>query len=290
MRRCIVKNVPTGSDRPGDLDFAGKAVLVTGGTRGIGWGIADAFATRGARVALAARDGEQVEARARELTRRHGVDCRGVVLDVTDSSSVAEGVASVVAAFGSLDVAVNNAGIANSVAYSEMDEETWRAVLATNLDGVYRCCREELTVMARGISPGSGAAAGTDRGEGSAPSGGAAIINIASISGSMVNVPQFQANYNASKAAVIMLTRSLAVEYARRGVRINSVSPGYTLTDMNRREEVQDLIATWTDRTPMRRLADVEEIAGPVLFLASPMAGFITGHDLVVDGGITILC
>jgi NAD(P)-dependent dehydrogenase (short-subunit alcohol dehydrogenase family) len=217
-----------------------------------------------------------VKERADELSRRHGGTCIGVTLDVTSPSSVAQGVSAVVEAFGKLDVAVNNAGIANSVAYADMDEETWRTVLATNLDGVYRCCREELAVMAPPTDPD--------------PQRGAAIINIASISGSMVNVPQFQANYNASKAAVIMLTRSLAVEYARRGVRINSVSPGYTLTDMNRREEVQDLIATWTERTPMRRLAEVDEVAGPVLFLASPLAGFITGHDLVVDGGITILC
>jgi NAD(P)-dependent dehydrogenase (short-subunit alcohol dehydrogenase family) len=269
----------------GDLDFSGRTVLVTGGTRGIGRGIADAFAARGAGVAIAARDATAVRDHARELSRRYGGTHLGVVLDVTSPSSVAEAITAVVAAFGRLDIAVNNAGIANSVAYTDMDEETWRTVLSTNLDGVYRCCREELAVMASPL-PGESGAPGTATAGGAA----AAIINIASISGSMVNVPQFQANYNASKAAVIGLTRSLAVEYARRGVRVNSVSPGYTLTDMNRREEVQDLIATWTERTPMRRLADVEEIAGPVLFLASSMAGFITGHDLVVDGGITILC
>lgn len=120
--------------------------------------------------------------------------------------------------------------------------------------------------------------------------GGGAIINIASISGSMVNVPQFQANYNASKAGVIHFSKSLAVELAPKDIRVNSLSPGYTLTDMNRRPEVQDLIKVWQDRTPMRRLAKVEEIASAALFLASDMAGFVTGHDLIVDGGITTLC
>ena len=241
---------------------------MTGGTRGIGRGIAEAFAARGARVALAARDGAGAADGAARLSQDHGVPCMGVAMDVRDEASVRGAVDAVVAEFGGLDVLVNNAGVANSVAFADMDADTWRRVIDTNLTGVYHCCRAGLAVMERG----------------------ARIVNIASISGSMVNVPQFQANYNTSKAAVIMLTRSLAVEYAPRGIRVNSVSPGYTLTDMNRRPEVAELIRVWTDRTPMGRLAEIREIAQPVLFLASEMSSFMTGHDLVVDGGITLLC
>ena len=244
------------------FDLTGKRVLVTGGTRGIGLGIARAFVEQGARVAVAARDGEAVRRVAQDLS------ALGVPMDVSQPASVEAGFRALADKFGGLDILVNNAGTANSIAFSDLDEDAWDRVLDTNLKGVYRCCRAGLGLMERG----------------------GAVVNIASISGSLVNVPQFQANYNTSKAGVIMLTKSLAVEYAPRGIRVNSVSPGYTLTDMNRRPEVADLIAVWKDRTPLKRLAEIDEIAMPVLFLASPMSSFVTGHDFVVDGGITLLC
>ncbi len=251
-----------------ELDFSGKRVIVTGGYRGIGYGIAEAFASKGASVAVTGRDAAAAARVAADLTERYSATSIGVEIDVTSVSSVRNGIHRIVAELGGLDIAVNNAGVANSISFKDLDEDAWDRVMDTNLKGVYACCRAELAVMGHGSS----------------------LINIASISGSMVNVPQFQANYNTSKAGVIMLTKSLAVEYAPQKVRVNSVSPGYTLTDMNKRPEVQDLIARWTERTPLGRLAEVSEVAGAVLFLASPMAGFITGHDLVVDGGITILC
>ncbi len=249
-----------------DLDFDGRRVLVTGATRGIGRGIAAAFASQGARVAIAARDAAAEV--ATELSSSYEAECIGLSLDVTQPESVATVFEAIMETWGGLDILVNNAGIANSVTIDDLDEIAWRRILDTNVDGVYRCCRAALKLM----------------------QAGGAIVNIASISGSMVNVPQFQANYNTSKAAVIMLTRSLAVELANRHIRVNSVSPGYTLTDMNKRPEVKDLTRIWSERTPLRRLANISEIAGPVLFLASDLASYITGHDLVVDGGITILC
>jgi NAD(P)-dependent dehydrogenase (short-subunit alcohol dehydrogenase family) len=255
-------------DNTADLNFSQDTVVVTGATRGIGWGIAQAFSQRGARVVITGRDDAGATKQAEELAAAHGGETLGIGLDVRDPSSVRQAFDRIHGQFGTIDVLVNNAGVANSVSLPDLDEETWDRVIDTNLKGVYRTCREALSHMERG----------------------ARIVNIASISGSMVNVPQFQSNYNTSKAGVIMLTKSLAVELAERGIRVNSVSPGYTLTDMNRRAEVAELVAIWTERTPMKRLAEVEEIAMPVLFLSSSMSGFVTGHDLVVDGGITIVC
>jgi NAD(P)-dependent dehydrogenase (short-subunit alcohol dehydrogenase family) len=258
-----------GSDRL-NLDFSGKVVFVSGGSRGIGRGIAEAFAGQGAEaVVLTSRNAGEVEAAAREIADSTGTDCFGLVMDVTDEKSVAQGFELVGRKYRRLDVAVNNAGVANSVSFGELDAVAWDRIINTNLKGVYSCCRHEVPLM---------------------EARGGAVVNIASISGSMVNVPQFQANYNTSKAGVIMLTRSLAVEYAQRGIRFNSVSPGYTLTDMNRRPEVQEMIEIWRRRIPMNRLAEVSEIAGPVLFLASDLGSYVTGHDLVVDGGITVVC
>lgn len=251
-----------------NLNFKGSTVVVTGASRGIGLGIAEAFASRGANLVLTARNEETIRSVASRIDGEYEGAALGVALDVRDLSSVKAGFESVAEEFGHIDVLINNAGIANSIAFADTDEESWDRIIDTNLKGVYACCRSALKRM------GSGSA----------------IVNIASISGSMVNVPQFQANYNTSKAGVIMLTKSLAVEYADRGIRVNSVSPGYTLTDMNRRPEVAELAEIWKSRTPMGRMAEIREIADPVIFLASPASSFITGHDLVVDGGITLLC
>ena len=251
------------------LNLSGKTALITGASRGIGYGIANILAENGAEVAVASLHDEGAIKAADRISITTGSRCMGLGMDVRSGKSVDSGIAAVKERFGSLDILVNNAGVANSIDFSDLDEENWDLILDTNLKGTYRCCRAALPLLSEN---------------------GGAIVNIASISGSMVNIPQFQANYNVSKAGIIHLTKSLAVELASRGIRVNSVSPGYTLTDMNRRPEVQDLIAVWTERTPMRRLAEVGEIASTVLFLVSGMAGFVTGHDLVVDGGITILC
>lgn len=251
------------------LNLTGKTAVVTGASRGIGYHIARIFAEHGAQVIVASLHEHGAVEAAGRIELETGSVCMGIGMDVTSSASVRDGFSEIRNRMGGLDILVNNAGIANSIDIADLDEDSWDRVLDTNLKGTYLCSREALTMLA---------------------DGGGAIINIASISGSMVNVPQFQANYNASKAGVIHFSKSLAVELAPKDIRVNSLSPGYTLTDMNRRPEVQDLIKVWQDRTPMRRLAKVEEIASAALFLASDMAGFVTGHDLIVDGGITTLC
>jgi NAD(P)-dependent dehydrogenase (short-subunit alcohol dehydrogenase family) len=251
------------------LNLTGRKAVVTGSSRGIGFQIALMFAEYGARVVVASlNEGGALEA-ARRIEEETGSKCSSIGMDVRSAVSVRNGFSEIRKRLGELDILVNNAGVANSVELTDLGEEAWDRVLDTNLKGTYLCCREALPMFTEG---------------------GGSIINIASISGSMVNVPQYQSNYNASKAGVIHLSRSLAAELASRNIRVNSLSPGYTLTDMNRRPEVQELIAIWKERTPMKRLAGMEEIASAALFLASDMAGFVTGHDLVVDGGITTLC
>lgn len=251
------------------LNLKGKKAVVTGASRGIGYQIALILAEHGAQIVLASLHADGAVQAARRIESETGSVCFGIGMDVKSSLSVQEGFSEIRERMAGLDILVNNAGVANSVEIEDLDEEAWDRVIDTNLKGTYLCCRESIPLLA---------------------DGGGSIINIASISGSMVNVPQFQANYNASKAGVIHFSKSLAAELAPRNIRVNSLSPGYTLTDMNRRPEVQELIAIWQERTPMKRLAEVKEIASAALFLASGMAGFVTGHDLVVDGGITTLC
>lgn len=255
--------------KPNLLDITGKRAFVSGGTRGIGLGIAELLAEQGAEVAIAALHDDIAEQRAAQITEKTGSACIGLGIDVTSGESIEQCFAMIAERFGSLDIAINNAGVGEGIEFLDIDETAWDRVLDTNLKGVYRCCKAEIPLML---------------------DVGGSIVNVASISGSMVNVPNLQAHYNTSKAAVIMLSRSLASEFAGRRIRVNTVSPGYTLTDMNRRPEVQDLLEIWKSRTPVGRLAEVKEIAGAALYLASDLSTFVTGHDLVVDGGITILC
>ena len=187
---------------------------------------------------------------------------------MADPGSVRALVREVLDGHGRLDVMVNNAGIARSVPAEEMTDEEWRRMTAVNLDGVFWGCREAGRVM-------------LERGSGS-------IVNIASMSGMISNHPQPQAHYNAAKAGVIMLTKSLAGEWASRGVRVNAVSPGYTRTPMTEPSmSKSEWAEVWLSSTPMGRVAEPHEIAPAVLYLASDAASFATGTNLVVDGGYT---
>jgi NAD(P)-dependent dehydrogenase (short-subunit alcohol dehydrogenase family) len=250
----------TGESRKQRLD--GRVALVTGAGQGIGQEIARSLAAAGARVVVADRNGDTGSAVAAELGGLF------VQLDVTDSSAVRATVESVVADVGRIDILVNNAGIVrNSPAESTSDDD-WRAVFAVNVDGLFWCCREVGRVM-------------LDAGRGS-------IINIASMSGLVANRPQPQAAYNASKAAVIMLTKSLAGEWAGRGVRINAIAPGYVATDLTvKGMSNAEWREEWLRSTPMGRVAQPSEIAPAALYLASDASSYVNGSVLVIDGGYT---
>lgn len=245
--------------------FAGKVVLVTGGSSGIGRATARAFADEGATVVIAGRDEQRLASAVKEI----GGDASAVTVDVTDSGDVSRMVETVVARHGRLDVAFNNAGILGSPApVADLGEADFGAVLATNVTGTWLCLKHEVAHMRA--------------------HGGGAIVNMASNIGAHGRLPNMAA-YAASKAAVSALTRTAARDHIGDGVRINAVSPGATDTDMSRRpgETDADRAARLKDAIPLGRVGATAEVAAAVLWLASDEAAFTVGHDLVVDGGAT---
>jgi NAD(P)-dependent dehydrogenase (short-subunit alcohol dehydrogenase family) len=243
-----------------------QIAFVTGAGSGIGQRIAVGLAEAGADVALfdlpASEAGlADTAGRIRALGRR-ALTLTG---DVTKAADLAAAVDAVEAQLGELAVAVNCAGIANATAAEDLPEAQWQRTIDVNLTGVFLSAQAEARVML--------------------PRGRGSIVNIASMSGSIVNRGLLQAHYNTSKAGVIHLTKSLAMEWADRGLRVNAISPGYTLTPMNLRPEVAEQRKIFERDTPMGRMASVDELVGPAVFLASAAASFCTGIDLIVDGG-----
>jgi NAD(P)-dependent dehydrogenase (short-subunit alcohol dehydrogenase family) len=249
------------------FDLSGRKAIITGGGRGIGLEIARVLARAGADIAIAEINADQAENAAREI-RALGRAALPVVTDVRASVSVNAMAEQVISQFGHVDILVNNAGVVVNVPTEDMTDEDWQQVLDVNLNGVFYCCR---AVGRHMLGRQSGA-----------------IVNIGSMSGVISNMPQPQSAYNASKAAVIHLTKSLAGEWADRNVRVNSVSPGYIGTEMTRRGMSNpDRFKYWMEMTPMKRVGEPVEIANAVWYLASDASTFATGTNLVIDGGYT---
>lgn len=244
--------------------LTGRVAFVTGAGSGIGRRLAVAFAEAGADVACFDHNHGAVRQAAAEVeaTGRRAVAVGG---DVTDAGAVAEAVTQAVDALGPISIGCNCAGIAGATAAEQMEPADFRRIVDVNLTGVFLSCQAEARIMLA--------------------HGGGSIINVASMSGTIVNRGLLQAHYNSSKAAVIHLSKSLAMEWARGGIRVNALSPGYTLTPMNRRPEVAGRLKAYAEDTPLHRIAEVDDMAGPAVFLASEAARFCTGLDLIVDGG-----
>ncbi|MFT3711517.1 MAG: SDR family NAD(P)-dependent oxidoreductase [Archangium sp.] len=247
------------------MRFSGSTVLVTGASRGLGRAIATAFGREGAFVYVGFRTGE---AAAREtLAGIVSAGGEGSVLgfDVTDANAVDMAIDSILAARGKIDVLVNNAGVARDELFAMMQRESWREVIAANLDGTFNVCRAVTRPML-----------GKKRG---------AIVNVASVAA--VRASPGQVNYAASKGGVLAMTQTLAAELGPRGVRVNAVVPGLIdagmVTKMDRR-----FIEPRLAHLPLRRLGTAEDVAGAVLFLASDDASYIVGQALAVDGGLTL--
>ncbi len=249
------------------LKLDGRVAVVTGGGQGIGAACARALGEAGATVVIAELDHDRAHACTADLARL-GIQTEALPLDVSKSADVDKAAADIIDRHGRVDILVNNAGVARSdVKAEDTSDEHWRFHMNVNLDGLFWCCRAFGRQM---LAQGRGS-----------------IVNIGSMSGFIVNKPQPQAFYNASKAAAHHLTRSLAAEWGAKGVRVNAVAPTYVetpLTSFGMREN-PEMYKVWLEMTPMARVGQPDEIASVVHFLASDAASLVTGAIVVADGG-----
>jgi NAD(P)-dependent dehydrogenase (short-subunit alcohol dehydrogenase family) len=251
------------------FSLQGRVSIVTGGAMGLGKAMAEALAEMGSDVVIVDLNQTRAQETADAIQRRNGVRAIALEADVTipeDGIQVADAVFN---SFGKIDVLINNAGIVRHAPAEEMSARDWTAVMNVNLNGVFFMAQAIGRVMIR--------------------QGGGSIINISSMSGIISNTPQNQCAYNASKAGVIALTKSLAGEWAKYGVRVNTIAPGYMKTDLTKPlfEAGGEMIETWMKMTPMGRPGVPEELGGIAVYLASDASSFATGGVFSVDGGYT---
>jgi NAD(P)-dependent dehydrogenase (short-subunit alcohol dehydrogenase family) len=245
------------------FDLSGKVAVVTGGNRGLGEAWVQSLVDVGATVVIAARDDD----RSRAVAERLGERVDSVRLDVRDGADVERALATIVERHQRVDILVNNAGTCIHRPALEVTDDDWTQVIDINLNGLWRCSQAFGRHMVA--------------------AGGGVIVNIGSISAMIVNRPQMQPAYNASKAAVHQLTKSLAAEWAPLGVRVNALAPGYTKTEMAPVDH-PEFRARWIEDVPMQRYALPEEYGPALVFLASDASSFMTGATLVMDGGYTL--
>ena len=248
------------------FQLGGKTAVVTGATRGIGRALARALAEAGANIVIVGRDeaaAREVEAELSEL----GTPTLTVIAEITERAAVERVLAATLERFGRADILINNAGTCIHKPALDVTDEEWRQVMSVNVDALWITSQ----VFGRQM----------------VAQGGGTIVNIGSISAQIVNRPQWQPAYNASKAAVHQLTKSLAAEWAPHGVRVNALAPGYVKTDMAPVDEPQ-FKQRWIDDAPQQRAALPEELGPAVVFLASEASSFMTGSVLVMDGGYTL--
>ena len=247
------------------FDMSGRRVLITGGGTGLGQRFAHTLAAAGATVILAARRADRLEQTARTL-RERGASAHCVTMDVASAASVANAFRAI-AAIGPLDVLVNNAGTAADKSLLDIGEDEWDRVMDANLKGAWLVARAAATAMI---------AAGT----------GGSIVNIASVLGSAVQ--KHTGPYSAAKAGLLHLTRAMALEWARHGIRVNAIAPGYYRTDMAADFLESDAGRLLQKRIPQRRLGDPQELDGAILLLASAASSYMTGSVITVDGGLSL--
>ncbi len=252
----------------GQFELEGKAALVTGGASGIGRSFCHALGEAGAKVAVVDIDIGTADDVVAELKGK-GIEAIAIAADVTSESDVKAMVDCVVEEWSTLTIAVINAGISMWKDAVDMEMSEWGRIIDLNLSAVYLCAREEAKVMKK--------------------NGYGKIVNTASMSGHIINTPQKQVAYNASKAGVLHLTKSLATEWAPFGILVNSISPGYTKTMLVEKlletPEGQTLLPIWLEKIPLGRMATPEDLQGAVCYLASPASDYMTGSDILIDGG-----
>lgn len=248
------------------FDVSGKVALVTGASSGFGAHFAGVLAAHGARVVLGARRADRLAAAAGDIAAKGG-EALAVPLDVTDAASVAAAFDAAEETYGVVDILANNAGVADTRMAVDIDEESWDRVLDTNLKGAWLVAREAGRRMIAAGAPGS-------------------IVNTASILG--LRPALAVSSYSASKAALIQLTRSLALEWSRKNIRVNALCPGYFVTELNAPYFATEKGRQYLERTPARRSGEIHELTAPFMLLASDAGSFINGVALPVDGAHSI--